>query len=161
MPNEILSKYSGSAVTLSMTLNGLVDGDGQQATRVSTGTYTPTQQVRISGNIVTGAAPTANTLVEFYIARGDDSGISDGDVGPFDAGWGVVAGVIQPTQTTPMVEFVFALVVTATANNPYQFSFMVNNPGTNFVLICMNQTGDALNAANNEMHYRYVTPEIQ
>jgi hypothetical protein len=162
MPNEIQSKYSTPTASFTITLNSLVDGDGRQSTAVTPG-LNVAPQVRISGNIVTGAAPTVNTLVEFYIARGDDaaSQIYDGDCGAVDAGWGVIATVDQPTQTTPMVEFVFALVVTATANNPYEFSFMVNNPGPDWVLIVMNQTGDALNAANNVMQYRYVTPEIQ
>jgi hypothetical protein len=165
MPSEILSKYSTPTVTASFsfagTLNSLADTNGVQSTRVLVASPVA-PQVRISGNIVTGAAPTANTLVEFYIARGDDaaSEIYDGNCGGISAGWGV-NGPVPATQTKPMVEFVFALVVTATANNPYEFSFMVSNQGPNWVLICVNETGDALNAANNVIHYRYVTPEIQ
>jgi len=162
MPSLIQSQYSTPTQTLAITLNSLADADGRQSDAIVPG-LNVAPQMRISGNIVTGAAPTVNSLVEFYIARGDDaaSQIYDGDCGAVDAGWGVVAGVDQPTQTTPMVEFVFALVVTATANNPYEFSFMVSNPGPDWVLIVMNQTGDDLNAANNVIHYRYVTPEVQ
>ena len=162
MPSLIQSQYSTPTQTLAITLNSLADADGRQSDAIVPG-LNVAPQMRVSGNIVTGAAPTANALVEFYLARGDDaaSQIYDGDCGPVDAGWGVVAGVPTVTQTTPMVEFVFALVVASTANNPYEFSFMVSNPGPDWVLIVMNQTGDALNAANNVIHYRYVTPEIQ
>jgi len=156
MPSLIQSQYSTPTQTLAITLNSLADTGGRQSDAIVPG-LNVAPQMRISGNIVTGAAPTVNTLVEFYIARGDDaaSQIYDGACGAVDAAWGGL------TQTTPMVEFVFALVVTATANNPYEFSFMVSNPGPDWVLICVNETGDALNAANNVIHYRYVTPEIQ
>jgi hypothetical protein len=162
MPSEILSKYSTPTASFTFTgLNSLADTNGWQSDAVTPG-LTVAPQVRISGNIVTGAAPAANTLVEFYIARGDDaaSQIYDGNCSATSLGWGI-NGAVPATQTKPMVEFVFALVVTATANNPYEFSFTVSNPGPDWVLIVVNETTDALNAANNVMHYRYVTPEIQ
>jgi hypothetical protein len=153
MANEIQSKFgTATALDFGALLDTLGDGTGAKCADVTSGGNVA-PQVRIFGTIVTSSSADANSLVEFYFARSD---------GTIQAGEETTATALAWAGDKNTVQFVHALVVQAgsTTTGPYSFSFVVDDPGPDWHLICYNETSDDL-ASGCSFQYRYITPEVQ
>tara|TARA_Y100000590_G_scaffold134233_1_gene153561 strand:- start:2446 stop:2922 length:477 start_codon:yes stop_codon:yes gene_type:complete len=158
MANEIQSKFgTPTALDFSTDLDGLLDQKAVKCADITAaGNVAP--QVRIFGTITTSASADANSLVEFYFARGDGTIQAGGDT---TAGAQLWNGTGTGDKNT--VQFVHALVVQdgGTSTGPFSFSFLVDDPGPDWHLIVANETSDALHTSGNSVRYRYITPEVQ
>lgn len=112
---------------------------------------------------VHSSAPTAGGSIEFYLLRADDHAteIRDGDtITSTDHGTNATAAVVARLRQN--LGLVGLIIVDATADVVYQKSFVINDPGTDWVLLVYNGTGQVL--ANEDsvhvVHYRSIMPQI-
>lgn len=151
MANEIQAKF-GTATALTITLASLASstaGVGKQSTIVTANIF---QLLHIYAKIRVGASPTINTNIHLYFLGGDGTVRADG-AGASDAGITIVnasrLGVIR--------------VNSATGNLDYYGVFTVRNPGTEWGIALVQDTGETLNATEAESVIRYQgeNPEVQ
>jgi len=156
MPNEIKDKFATSTA-LTITLASLADGAGRQSTLVDNGTARY-QELLVYVKCKTGAsAPTANSIVEVYLLRGDkDAGaehLSDG-AGASDA-------ALTPLNATLIG--VMRNKAAPSGGDVLYGEFMIHRPGPKWGIAVLNRTGQAFDSTGSNHWARYVgiTSEVQ
>lgn len=154
MANEIKEKYYTSASML-ITLGGLTNTSKRQSTQV-TNASPGKKYVRVWYKITTGAAPTANERILFYMSRADDGSpeLSDGTTGTSDAAY---------TGDVNQLDLVGAQVVSSASGTAYVSHFDVLSPGTDWRIVVDNESGGTLHAdeSTHLMRYQEYDDEIQ
>ena len=154
MASEILSKYGGLVNLTHTELADLANTNGMSCLSVATASPVP-PQVEINYEIVCqGASLVANSLIEFYLGRSDGA-IADGDLDGADKDLGAA-----PTEVAEL-QFVHAQVIRAVNPSTYRGSFVVDNPGTSWQLVIVNNTGDAFDSTGHDVNCRTIAPEVQ
>lgn len=157
MANEILSKY-GTSTAMTITLASLNANFGRSSTQV-TDTSPSAPRVVIYFKITTGTTPTSNTAIRIYFIRADDDGTEhrDGEVGTTDAAIADVDDFVRSVQLAHVI------TVSTDSNEDYVGSFIVDEPGTDWQVAVINNTGATLDtgSSNHYMRYRTVIPEVQ
>lgn len=162
MANAILHEF-GASTALTISLASIADQAGRQSTPIDNETTRfPAlliyAQIKMSGSV----APTAYSIVEFYLIRYDDASwnISDDNAGASDAAWPPAA-----TSGGPNAQLIGSLREgSAPATNDILYgSFYVENPGPGWAIGVINRTGQALNSTGSTHVVRYVpvNPSIQ
>lgn len=154
MANDVLAAY-GSSTDITITMNSITNAAARQSTAV-TDVSPSIPRYRIFYKVTTGTSPTLNSRFDFYVARGDDNGTEfrEGSVGSTDAAY---------TGDLNQLEQVGSQVVTASSNTTYYGSFVIEDPGTDWVIVFSNQTGvtSHATAGNFGMRYRAINDQIQ
>lgn len=157
MANEILSKY-GTSTAMTITLASLADGTGRSSAQV-VDTSPSAPKAVIYFKVTTGTTPTVNTPIKFYFVRADDDGTEhrDGEVGTSNAALSDVDDFERSVQLAHVV------TVSADSDEDYVGSFIMDEPGTDWQVAVINNTGAAFNAtgSNHYIRYRTVIPEVQ
>jgi len=155
MSNIILAEHNASTA-LTITLASLASSTtlvGRQSTMVDNTDLA--QMIRVYFKVTTGTSPTVNKTIQFYLLSGDDvasSSIRTDNAGASDAGLTIV--------TAPMV---YVVQVSATSDVSYRGSFLIRNPGPEWGIAVVQDTGSALNATagNHLLKYVVENQEIQ
>lgn len=152
MPNEIKSKL-GSSAGLTITLASLASstaGVGRQSTLIdnSTNLY---KKVHIYGKITTGTSPTANRSIYVYAIKGDGTIRTDG------------AGASDAALTVVNAQLIAAMVTDSTSDKAYYFDCVLEDPGSEWGIAVVHDTGVNLNATggNHDINYVGQLPEVQ
>lgn len=148
MANLIRAEH-GTSTALTITLASLASSTtfvGRQSTLINNTDIA--QFIRVYFKVMTGTSPTVNKSIQFYLVSGDNpssSNIRTDGAGASDAALTVV--------TAPLV---FVVQVTATSNVSYQGSFLIRNPGVEWGIAVVQDTGVALHATAGNHDIRYV-----
>lgn len=156
MPNEIKAIYDASTA-LTITLASLASstaGVGRQSTLVDNSSV-GAQKVHVFFEVTTGTGPTDNRNIRFFLIRGDDpasSNIRTDGAGASDAAF-----------TVETADQVYAVLTDGTTDKTYSGSFSIDNPGPEWGIAVVHDTGVNLNATGGNHSIRYVTenPEVQ
>lgn len=151
MANEIQSK-AGSRTALTITLASLASstsGVGRQSTIV-TGNVAPV--VHLYVKIRTGTSPTANRNIYAYLIKSDGTNRTDA-AGASDAAW---------TRTNARLLGVIR-ITSSSSNIDYYGEFTIRNPGAEWGIGIVQDSGVNLNSTggNHAIAYRTETPEVQ
>lgn len=151
MANIIQRKYDARAA-LTISLGGLANGSGQQSTIV-TGNVRPGALVfcKIESS---GSAPTAGTVYEVYLIRGNGTERDDN------------AGASDAAITIENAPLLGTIIVTASTNKNFYGVFdtaALGVLGTEWGIAVKNSTGQSLNATggNHVIAYQTYYDEIQ
>ena len=145
MANAVLAQF-GTATAMDITTASLASGSGRQTTMIdNTSAKFPALLIFVEIKMASGSAPTANSIVEIYLIRGDAASptISDDNAGASDAAW-------PPASTTggPNAQLIGTLREgSSPATNDILYgSFYVENPGPLWGIGVINRTGQAFHA---------------
>ena len=169
MASEIKSKY-GSSTDLDFgssfaDLDGLANGSVAWCAPITPGTPCP-PKINVHGQIkVSSSAPATGAVVEFYLLRGDDnaSELRDGaDLGTLTAP-GTMSTAATIARARGNMALIHVIQVSTDTSAVYNFSFIVEDPGTDWQILVYNGTGQSLNATSSphKVRYRTITPESQ
>ncbi|HUF02789.1 MAG TPA: hypothetical protein VMM38_01295 [Aridibacter sp.] len=150
MANEIHSKLAASA-GLTITLASLASsaaGVGRQSTLVDNSS-TLYKKIHLYVTILTGTSPTANKAVYVYLIKGDGTIRTDG------------AGATDAAITIKNAQLIGALVTDATSDNPYSDCFIIEDPGPEWGIAVVHDTGVNLNASGHDINWVGQLPEVQ
>lgn len=157
MASEIRTKIIATKQAFTMTLASLANAAARQSTMISNSNNYPAAMVYLK--IKSGAvAPTAGTVYEVYLLRGDDAASSayrsDG-AGASDAAITIENAVLLGT-----------IIVTATTAKNFFGEFDTSGCGPlgpEWGIAVKNATGQALDATegNHVKEYAYYVPEAQ
>lgn len=152
MANEIQAKF-GAATAMTATLASLASstaGVGRQTDMVDNSTV-KAPKIRVIGKVTTGTSPTASRAIYIYLLTGDGTLRTDG-AGATDAGLTVVSA-----------RLVKAIPTSSTSNTTYSFDFVIDDPGSEWGLAVVHDTGVALHATagNHALRYQTIIPEVQ
>lgn len=154
MSHDILDDF-GSATDLTITLASLAHISMRQSAQIAIGDPSE-EKCLIHGKFKTGGGIGNPGQMEFYIARANDGTpeLRDGGTGTSDAAY---------TGDRNQLEIVYNIQTEASGNQTYEFSFLIDPPGVDFVLVMRNRTQAALSstAADHKIRYRLFTPQIQ
>ena len=171
MATTILDQY-GTETALAFgasnsDLDSLPDGDACICTEVNidqgTADTPPRVLIAYDLNVSNASAPDDNSLIEFYLLRktanvrtaADDGTVNDGANEQF-------AGPSDDVDTIKFCgEFVHAQPVVNTLGRQYAGAFVVEDPGEDWSLAVVNETGQSLHSANNDVYYTTIIPESQ
>ena len=144
MPNQILAEH-GAPTAMTITLASMASstgGVGQQSTIISN--TDNAQIVHVYVGVTVGTAPTANTNIFVYLIKSDGTLRSD-SAGATDADWTRVnarlLGVIRCTAVTDDVQ--------------YQGEFIIRNPGIQWGIGIVHDTGVNLNSTGGNQVVRF------
>ncbi len=156
MANDILQSI-GSSTALTITLGSLADGAGRVSTQVVDASPSVSKYMIYTAIAIGSSTPTANTLIKFYLVRGDDDSTEhrDGGVGTSDA------AISNLSRFEKAAELVHTQVVEDTASVTYKSSFIIENPGTDWQIAVVNHCGQALASSGSYVRYRTVTEQVQ
>lgn len=148
MPNVVQAEH-GTPTAMTITLASLASstsGVGRQSTLIDN--TDTAQMVHVYVQVTVGTNPTADTNIYVYLIKGDGTHRSDG-AGASDAGLTVVnarlLGVIR--------------VTAATSDTAYYGEFIVRNPGPEWGIAIVHDTGVNLNATGSNHAVRYTTED--
>jgi len=171
MPNEILSKYTAAdTLTFGTHIDGL-SGSGGAAwcapeTTAATGPGYPL--VRVFYSIKMGTtAPTAGTVVKFYIARGDGTtnirtGSTISTNSTTAAGSETTVATVDRFEAQAGEDFRKALVADAVTGVTYTGSFEVQEPGSDWQIVIVNDAAAlATTTGSHSLTYEYLNPQVQ
>ena len=156
MSSEIRTKFTSKA-NFTITLASLANGSARQSTMLTNSNNAPAAMVYLkitSG----GSAPTAGSIYEVYLLRGDDASSSsyrsDG------------AGASDAAITVENAALLGTIVVTNNTNKAFYGEFDTSplGPlGAEWGIAVKNASGQALNGteANHIKEYAYYVPEAQ
>ncbi len=153
---NIINAEHGASTVLTITLASLAtstSGVGRQSNMVNN--LDDAQMIRIFYKITTGTSPTDNRSIQFYLLTGDDpssSNIRTDNAGANDAALTVVsASLVNVVQTDN------------TSDQAYRGSFLIRNPGPEWGIAIVHDTGVNLNSVggNHELRYVIENQEIQ
>lgn len=155
MANEIKAKQSAAAA-MTCTLASLASsstGVGRQTTIIdnSTNLY---QLIHVYAKITTGTSPTADKSIWMYLLKGDGHATAfrtDG-AGASDAGITIVSARLLAAAHT-----------SSTSDQAYYLHGVIYNPGPEWGVAIVHDTGVNLNstAGNHFIHYVGENPEVQ
>jgi len=152
-------RASDAAVaTMTITLASLTNGSIRQSDMVNNDQDRPAAIIFVqikSG----GSAPTAGTVYEVYLLRGNkhtpDSPTHRTDgAGPTDAAMAAIVNAIQ----------LGVIVLTASSNTLFYGEFdtgWIGPLGPEWGIAIKNSSGQTLNSSGHLVGYTYITPEIQ
>lgn len=144
----IETKIDASA-NFTITLNALAASGGRQSTIVTNSDNRPAALIRVT--LSPGTAPTAGTVYEVYLIRGNAAGVRDDLAGASDAAFTPVNApllgtLINPGSTTDVQEI---------------FDTSPLGPlGSQFGIAVVNRTNQALDSGANAASYQTYLPEI-
>lgn len=156
MANEIKSLF-GSSTALTITLASLATsttGVGRQSTLVDNSSV-KAQKIQVYFKVTTGTSPTTGKSIRFYLIKGDNpasSNIRTDNADASDAAFTVInAPLLHVCQTDN------------TSDETYSGSFIIANPGPEWGIAVVHDTGVNLNstAGNHDIRYVVENPEIQ
>jgi len=156
MPNEIKDKLS-SSTALTITLASLADSAGRQSTLVDNGT-TRYQELLVYIKCKMGAsAPTANSIVEVYLIRGD----KDGGTEHLSDGAGASDAALAPLNASLIG--VMRNKAAPSGGDVLYGEFLVHRPGPKWGIAVINRTGQAFDSTGSNHWVRYIgiTTEVQ
>ncbi len=154
MANQVLSKFS-SRTAIVITLSNLpssIVGVGFQSTLVDN-TTTRYQTVHIFCKITVGTDPTANTNISVYFIKNDGTNASD-NAGDSTLAWTRVNARLLGTIRVPAV----------TSDIAYYKEFIVRNPGIDWGIGIVHNTGSNLETETGTLHqiaFIGENPEVQ
>jgi len=155
MPNEIKAKY-GTSTVMTSTLASLATstvGVGRQSTMVDN-SVNKFQRVHVYFLVTTGTTPTVDKSIRFFLLKGDDptANIRTDNAGATDAGLTVVTA-----------DQVYGVATDATSDKGYRGTFAIENPGPDWGLAVVHDTGVNLNSTGGNHVLRFVgeNPEVQ
>lgn len=152
MANVINADHSAStAMTITLaSLATSTTGVGRQSTMVNN--LDANQMIRVYFKVTTGTSPTVNKSIQFYLICGDDpssSNIRTDGAGASDAGLTVVtANLVCVVQTD------------ATSDKAYIGSFLIRNPGPEWGICVVHDTGVNLNSTGSNHAIRFVAENV-
>ncbi|HXG46039.1 MAG TPA: hypothetical protein VNO52_00310 [Methylomirabilota bacterium] len=156
MPNEIKAKF-GTTTVLPIALASLASstsGVGVQSDMVDN--ETPRwQRIHVFFKVTTGTGPTANKSIRFFLLKCDDvethNILTDG------------ASQAGGTITIETADQVYSVITSSASDKTYQGSFVIENPGPQWGIAVVQDTGVALNATATTHELRWVgeNPEVQ
>jgi hypothetical protein len=154
MPNEIRAKFD-TADNFTITLASLATTAGRQSTMVNNSTNRPAAVVYM--RIQSGTAPTAETIYELYLLRGDSTSPTYRTDG---------AGASDAAITILNATLLGTIVVTNNANTNFYGDFdtaPLGPLGPQFGIAVVNGTNQSLNSTegNHVKKYALYLPEIQ
>ncbi len=157
MANPILAEHDGSSELLTIGLDDLsssTSGVGQQSTMVNNENLKQAVHIYVKVTTHASSAVTAGTNVRVYLLKGDDPNSSayrsDG-AGATDAGLTVVnARLLGPIRVTA-----------TTANVAYYGDFLVRNPGPEWGIAIVQDTGQDLHESANFARWTGENQEAQ
>lgn len=144
-----LAKF-GTSTAMTITLASLATstaGVGRQTTMISN-TTDRFKRIQVYFRVTTGTTPTANKSIRFFLLKGDDpssSNIRTDNAGASDAGLTVVTA-----------DQIYAVATSSTSDQAYRGSFTIENPGPEWGLCVVHDTGVNLNATGGNHSIRYV-----
>jgi len=153
MANDILAEFGGNT-NLTLTLASLASstaGVGRQSTIVDNST-TRYQIIHLFMKITTGTTPTANRNFYIYLIKSNGTLRSDG------------AGASDAAITRLNARLLGAIAMnSATSNVAYYGEFIIRNPGKEWGIIVVHDTGVNLNSTEGNHGYSWYgeNPEIQ
>lgn len=150
MANEIKSKLSSSA-GLTITLASLASstaGVGRQSTIVDNSS-TLYKKVHIYGTIPTGTSPTANKSIYVYLIKSDGTIRTDG------------AGASDAAITIVNAQLIAAMITDDTSDKAYYFDCVVEDPGPEWGIAIVHDTGVNLNSSGHDINWVGQLPEVQ
>ncbi len=152
MPNEIRTKRDPSA-SFTITLASLANGSARQSTMVTNTNDRPGMILQMV--LQSGTAPTAGSIYEIFLLRGDGSGYRTDGAGASDA-----------AITIENAQLIGSIVVTNNANKDFYGDFDTAPLGPldeEFGIAVRNSSGQSLNGteANHDKDYELYLPEIQ
>lgn len=153
MANEIKAKH-GASVAMTITLASLASstvGVGRQSTLVNN--EDTAQFIRVFFKITTGTSPTDNRSIKFHLITGDDPAspaIRTDGAGASDAGLTIEgAPLVNVAQTDD------------TTDKTYQGSFLIRNPGKEWGVAVVHDTGVNLNSTGSNHEMRFITENTE
>ncbi len=169
MANEVHRKVQQSITDATFgasnaNLDALADGDLAWSAAITTCEDCDTIDVFV--DITTGgSAPTAGNTISVFIGKADD------EAGEIRAGSDDITTTSAGTETvdadvarvTPHLDLLGVLKVDATTEKAYRKAFSYPNPGADFNIFILNETGTALSStgAPHQVHYRGWVDEVQ
>ena len=150
MANQILAEH-GTATAMTITLASLASsavGVGRQSTIVSN--VDDAQLIHVYVKVTVGTSPTANTSIFVYLIKSDGTHRSDG-AGASDAALTIVnarlLGVIRNPATS--------------SDTAYYGEFLVRNPGPEWGIAIVHNTGVNLNSTGGNHWVRYTVENVE
>ena len=156
MSSEVKDLF-GPSTAFSITLASLAassGGAGRQSAVVDNQS-TRFGRLFVYARIKQGTSPTSGRSVQLYLLRGDGAGNRDDGGGAADA-----AITVQNAQLIGVLNNKSS---GAASGDVLQGWFAVDNPGREFAVAVVNDTGAALDASgsNHDVRYYGVNPEVQ
>jgi len=153
----VLSQNVSNAVDIGLDPASLATGSAKQSAQIDANDYLGLERFRFNAQIKMNAtAPTANTTVEFYIARtlGDSAA---GEISEDNA------GTDEAAITVDQAQLVGTIVVDATGGKTYYAHFDVGLVPRKFSLIVKNNSGQALDstASNHSLVGEFYGSRVQ
>ncbi len=146
MANAILAEHT-IVGALTITLSSLASstsGVGRQSTIVAN--TDTAQMIHLYVAVTVGATPTANTNIYVYLIKSDGTLRSD-SAGATDAAWTAVNARLLGVIRNPVV----------TDNIQYQGEYLIRNPGPEWAIGIVHDTGPNLHATAGNHVIRYTT----
>ena len=156
MPNEIRTKF-GAKTNFTITLASLANNAARQSTMINNTGNQPAAMVYV--RLKSGAsAPSANTVYEIYLLRGDDASSSTYRTDN--------AGASDAAITIENAPLLGTIIVTATAAKSFygEFDTSLFGPlGPQWGIAIKNVTGQTVSTTGGDhlAEYAYYVPEIQ
>lgn len=155
MANEIKALLgNNTALTITIaSLNTVLVGSvqGQQSSTVSN-TSDLFQKIHIYAQVTTGTSPTADKSIKMYQMTSDGAGYyTDGGGGK------------DSVLTVVNANLIAAVATDATSDKAYTLEATINNPGAEWGVVVVQDTGKALNTTGGNHFVRYTgeNPEVQ
>jgi len=155
MSSEIKSKF-GASTALTITLAGLASstaGAGRQSAMVDN-RVSRFGLIHLAVKVTLGTNPTGNKTLQVYLLQGDGSGLRTDGAGSGDAALTV--------KNAPLIG-VLAVGLSPGSGDVLQKHFTVRDPGPEWGIAVVHDTGANLSAAANDhaVHYLGDNPEVQ
>ena len=157
MPNEIKDKF-GSSTALTITLASLsssTSGVGRQSTLIDNTTL-GYQKLHIFVKIKQGTSPVANRAVYVYLLKADDNATEHRSDG---------AGTSDAALTVVNAQLIGAMYngTSPSTGDVLYGEFVVHDPGRQWGVAIVHDTGATLNSTGSNHWARYVgaNPEVQ
>ena len=171
MANSILSQYSAAAaLSFTTNINGLAAGDAVWCAPVTTAATGPGYPlVRVFYSLIMGTtAPTAGTVIKFYVARGDDEATEIRTGSTISTNSTTAAGTDTNDASVDRFEaqaggdFCKAAVADAVTGVVYTGSFDVQEPGSDWQIVIVNDAAAlATTTGSHSLTYEYLNPQVQ
>lgn len=153
MVSELQVLYA-APVDLTITLASIASGAGRITTQFNNAT-TRYHKVTVFARIESGAvAPVAGEVYKFYLVR------FDGDT-PEYASDGFSTADAAVSVEPPNANFLFSIVVTATANATFYGDLVVKDPGREFSIVFWNATGQTISTTEADSFIHIIGENLE
>ena len=146
--------FFGLSTSMTISLNTLATATGRQSTLIENSALNEgAMMVRVFYSIKTGTGPTANSTVVFYLIQGDN--VASGGANIRTDGAGATDAAFTPVTASIMN----VVQVSGTTGVVYTGSFLIRNPGPEWGIGVVNNTGVSLDSSAGGS-LRYVTESV-